>query len=67
MYLVCSLELGEQKKPDPNRPSLVLRRAGEDSLWQIAKLTGATVEGIMEANRLTGEPEPNRMLLIPIE
>lgn len=67
LQMVCSLELGEQKKLDPNRPSLVLRRAGNDTLWQIAKLTGSTVEGIMEANHLTGEPEPEKMLLIPIE
>lgn len=64
--MATGLELGEEKKPDPNRPSLVLRRKGNESLWQIAKETGATVEGIMDANRLEGEPEENRMLLIPI-
>ena len=66
LCMVSVLELGEQKKPEPNRPSLVLRRTGENGLWQIAKMTGATVESIMAANHLTGEPEPNRMLLIPI-
>lgn len=64
--MVTGLELGEQKAPDPNRPSLVLRRAGEDDLWCIAKETGSTVELIQTANKLTGEPEPNQMLLIPI-
>ena len=63
---VAALELGEQKKPDPNRPSLVLCRAGTESLWQIAKRTGATVESILETNHLAGEPETGKMLLIPI-
>lgn len=64
--MVTGLELGELRQPDPNRPSLILRRAGEDSLWQIAKETGSTVESILSANGLTGEPSPEKMLLIPI-
>jgi len=64
--MVTGLELGEQKNPDPARPSLVLRRAGADDLWQIAKETGSTVELIQSANKLTGEPDPKQMLLIPI-
>lgn len=64
--MVTGLELGEQKVPDPARPSLVLRRAGEDDLWTIAKETGSAVELIQSANKLTGEPDPKQMLLIPI-
>lgn len=63
---VTGLVLGEEKPKDPQRPSLILRRAGEESLWDIAKSTGTTVGDIRKANRLEGEPEAERMLLIPI-
>lgn len=64
--MVTGVELGQQKQPDPNRPSLILRRAGEHRLWDIAKATGSTMEAIRRANSLTGEPNPNQMLLIPV-
>lgn len=63
---VTGLEIGQQKKPDPNRPSLILQRAGEQSLWDIAKAAGSTVAAIRRANALTDEPMPDQMLLIPI-
>ena len=66
MPMVTSLELGQQKKPDPNRPSLILRRCGNSSLWDIAKESGSTVEAIRRVNSLTGEPGPEQMLLIPV-
>lgn len=64
--MVTAIEAGEQRQPDPQRPSLILQRAGKDSLWDLAKATGSTVEAIREANSLTGEPAEDRMLLIPI-
>lgn len=64
--MVTGLQLGQPAEPDPNRPSLILRRAGENTLWEIAKSTGSTVEAIMGANQLDGQPEPERMLLIPV-
>ena len=64
--MITGLELGEMTEPDPNRPSLILCRAGEEALWDIAKRTGATVEGIREANHLSDEASPGQMLLIPI-
>ena len=66
MTVINGLELGEFCERDPDRPSLILCRRGEQSLWDIAKLTGSTVEIIQKANCLTQEPEPSRMLLIPI-
>lgn len=66
MTMLTKLELGEMAQPDPGRPSLILRRAGEDSLWQIAKATGSTVGAIQEANGLAGEPMDDRLLLIPV-
>ena len=64
--MVTGVELGQQKKPDPGRPSLILRRAGSSSLWDIAKAAGSTMEAIRRANGLAGEPSPEQMLLIPV-
>ena len=66
MPVVSGLALGEERKPDPGRPSLILRRAGEDSLWEIAKASNSTVSSIREANGLQNEPAPGQMLLIPV-
>ncbi len=64
--MVTGIEIGEAVEPDPERPSLILRRAGDDSLWNIAKSTGSTVEAIKSANNLDREPDSDRMLLIPV-
>lgn len=64
--MVSGLELGEVRKPDPDRPGLILRRIGEDRLWDVAKASHSTVEAIRQANGLTEEPAPNQMLLIPV-
>lgn len=64
--MVTALELGEEESPDPGRPSLILRSIGTDSLWDVAKQCGSTVESIQQANGLTEEPEPGRILLIPV-
>ena len=64
--VMTDLTAGDIIPPDPNRPSLILRRAGQDSLWQIAKLTGSTVEAIQKANGLEDQPVEDQMLLIPI-
>ena len=64
--MVSELELGERKEPDPNRPSIILKRAGEEGIWPIAKSCGSTVAAIRQANHLEGEPQKGQMLLIPI-
>lgn len=64
--MVTGLELGDMAEPDPGRPAVILRRAGDEELWYLAKGTGSTVDAIREANGLQGEPEPGRMLLIPV-
>lgn len=63
---VASLTLTEKEKTQAQRPSLILRKKGEDSLWQVAKQTGSTVERIMQANGLDAEPPADKMLLIPV-
>lgn len=64
--LLCGLEIGEIKAPDPVRPGLILRRSGKDSLWSIAKSCGSTVDAVMGANQLQNEPEDDRWLLVPV-
>lgn len=64
--MIDSLSVGEEKMPDPNRPSLILRRTEGERLWDIAKACGTTVQAICQANGLTDEPESGRMLLIPV-
>lgn len=64
--MVTGVTLGQTHSADPNRPSLILRRAGEKRLWDIAKSCGSTVEAIRRANGLTEEPAPGQMLLIPV-
>lgn len=64
--MVTGLEVGEHREGDINRPSLILKRAGQDGLWQIAKKYGSTVDAIMAANKLTEEPQEGTMLLVPV-
>lgn len=66
LSMIAGLELGDVKETDINRPSLIIRRAGEDSLWDMAKNSGSTVEAISKANNLQQEPDSNRMLIIPV-
>lgn len=64
--MVAGLELTEPRQKDPERPSLILRRAGEEGLWEIAKASGTTMDAIRRINGLTGEPAPDRLLIIPV-
>lgn len=66
LSMITGLTLGEEQAPDPGRPTLIIRKAGEDTLWDIAKQTGSTVAAIEKANSLQQEPEKDRMLLIPV-
>ncbi len=66
MQMVTGLQLGEKSEPNPDRPSLIIRPMAGDSLWEMAKASGSTVDAIRNANRLTGEPEKGQMLLIPV-
>ena len=59
--------MGAEQEPDPQRPSLILRRAGENSLWELAKENGSTVDAICRANDITDDADlGQQMLLIPV-
>ncbi len=64
--MVTGLAVGDAMQKDPARPSLILRRAGQESLWDLARKNGSTMEAIRKANDLQGEPDPDKMLLIPV-
>jgi len=64
--MIVGGEMGEAITPDPNRPSIILLRAGKESLWEIARNTGSTPDAIRKANNLQEEPREDQMLLIPI-
>ena len=64
--MVVGLEAGQPEAPDNTRPSLILRRAGDESLWQLAKDAGSTVAAIRQANGLQSDPISGQMLLVPV-
>lgn len=66
MPVVKGVSVGEKQGKNKKGPSLILRKCREDSLWQIAKTCSSTVELICSVNGLEREPEPDRMLLIPV-
>ena len=65
--LVSGITAGELESPDPERPSVIIRAKGScESLWDLAKKCGSTVGAIKRMNKLEGEPEDERLLLIPV-
>ncbi len=66
LSMISGMEIGDQRKLDPNRPSVILRRVGDNSLWDLAKQYRSTVSSIMNMNHLEGKPDTQQMLLIPI-
>lgn len=64
--MINGLQLGEQREPDPNRPSLILCRSDGEDLWSLAKRCNSTVGAIQTANGLQEDPAADRILLIPV-
>lgn len=65
---VCGAALGEPRaRGEGDQPSVVLRLAEQgESLWELAKCYGTTMEQILQANQLEeGTLPTGRMLLIP--
>lgn len=67
MDVVTAMEVGPERAPDPQRPSVIIRSKGEEErLWDLAKRCGSTVSAIERMNKLEGEPDSDRLLLIPV-
>ncbi len=65
--MVREVALGEERQPDPERPSVIIRPKRRDqTLWELAKGCGSTVGAIQKLNQLEGEPESDQLLLIPV-
>lgn len=63
---ISMIEVGQPLQKTQERPSLILRRPGDASLWDLAKLYGSTVEQIRQVNTIEDAPQKDKMLLIPI-
>jgi hypothetical protein len=65
--MVTELDFDDYMPSTDDRPSLILRKAGDDTLWEVAKKYGSSVAKILDVNNLQGEPDADRMLIIPIQ
>jgi hypothetical protein len=67
LEIVKGITLGEEKRREGNRPSLILcRPKEEETLWQLAKRCGSTVEVITKANQMDPDNLHDDILLIPL-
>lgn len=64
--VVAGFALSDAGESNPTRPSLILRRAGKDRLWDIAKKSGSTMAAIREANGEDAPRSEDQILLIPV-
>ena len=64
--MITGIDVGEPVVFTEERPGLIIKRAGDMCLWDIAKESGSTVSAIKEANGLQQEPNPDQVLLIPV-
>lgn len=66
---LCGGKLEQAERREGRRPAVVIRQAERtQSVWELAKCYGTTVQAISQANQLSGEQvERGEMLLIPIQ
>ncbi len=64
--MLSGMELGAPLERPEDRPSMILRRVGEETLWELAKCYGTTVEAIRQANALQDQTGEGKILLIPV-
>ena len=63
---LTGLSIGERTEQSEQQPSVILRGSSGQSLWDIARACGSTVDAIRQANGVEGELEEDQMLLIPV-
>lgn len=64
--MICDITVGEAHPTREGRPSLLLQPMDAESLWELAKRTGSTMDAIRKANQLTQDPQQGQILLIPV-
>ena len=64
--MITAVKPGQPRQTDPSRPALILERAGDKGLWELAKANNSTMDAIRKANHLQADPQPGQMLLIPV-
>ena len=60
------VSIKDEKEVDQSRPSLVVRKLGSGSIWDIAKQYGAKVSDIKAVNEFDNCPGSEQILLIPL-
>lgn len=65
---ICGLRMGEELPKNPQRPSVVICKPGQDGgLWEMAKTFGSTVTAIQSANGLSESAAgPEQLILVPV-
>lgn len=67
MDMVTGMEIGEVRKEDSGRPSLVLRQLDGYTLWELAKNCGSTRDLICQVNEIQDDAKIDGLVLIPVE
>lgn len=67
MPMITDLTVSDLKISNDQKPTLIIKKCGDKTLWDHAKSCGSTVESIRNANNLLQEAAMDQMLLIPIE
>lgn len=60
------VSIKDEKEVDPSRASLIVRKIGSGSVWNIAKQYGAKVSDIKAINKFDDTPDSEQVLLIPL-
>lgn len=66
LQMVSTLEIGETKAADPTKPSFIVRKIGNNRIWDIAKQYGAKVSDIIPQNSIDDGTNDDRVILIPV-
>lgn len=68
LHTIQSARVEQRERSTFDGPSLIARKIGKESVWDIAKRCGSTVDAICEANGLTaGVAQEGTVLLIPVQ
>lgn len=64
--MITGMTLGDTRQKEEDRPSVILRKMGDEDIWNIAKAYHTTVQAIENANPLSEDISSESILLIPV-